>query len=228
MLTALKRTSFRVPKMQFICVVLVLWWFYEYVYQLFRRTEISVYLHNVQTDVSAGRRVWASVRFSLPPPPQTHTCKHVFMHAVIHMHKHSCAHTHAHAHSHARVQAHAHAHATCTCNMHIHMHIRIHIHMHMHMHTRLHVHAHTLIAHTHVGPPDPPPPASRTHARVSRPQPCYVKPSFFAERTSFLFDTCRALHLLEGNHTNTGSTLADVRDGLQFCRTQCAGGSSAR
>jgi hypothetical protein len=50
-LTRLKRTAFRVPKMQFICVVLVLWWFYEYVYKFLQLIDVEMYLHNVQTDV---------------------------------------------------------------------------------------------------------------------------------------------------------------------------------
>lgn len=102
-LTTMKRTAFRMPKVHFICVVVVVWWFYEYVFALFQQVEVEVYIHNLQAD------------------------------------------------------------------------------------------------------------------------PCFVQPGFFSERTKFLFDTCRELRRLQGNYTNTGSTLGTQRDSLAFCSAQCPG-----
>ncbi len=53
------------------------------------------------------------------------------------------------------------------------------------------------------------------------PQPCFVQPTFFAERARFLARTCRELRALESNRTNTASAVSDMLTGAQFCSSSC-------
>ena len=50
LLVRLRRHAFRVPKLPFIAVVIMLWWFYAYFLDLLVSPQISLYLHNVQVD----------------------------------------------------------------------------------------------------------------------------------------------------------------------------------
>jgi hypothetical protein len=45
------RRSCRIPKLEFVCMFLVLWWGYQYLFRLVDSLQLDLYLHNIRNDV---------------------------------------------------------------------------------------------------------------------------------------------------------------------------------